>query len=82
MRRFIALVLFTSTFVLCSVASAYAEKLPPDTRIEFSVKAPAIMAEEVIFNRPETPNERLETFATVVDGVVILPEAHCNSPGF
>ncbi len=41
----------------------------------------AVVSSEVAFDRPETPSERLETFATVLDGAVILPEARCNSPG-
>lgn len=44
-------------------------------------QAPALLATEVIFDRPETTEARLETYATVIDGAVTLPEARCNSPG-
>lgn len=81
MRRFIALVLFTSTFVFCSVATAYAHKLPPEVRAEYVIKAPADVTYFVAFDRPATPFVKLEVAETVLEGSVLPPEAHCNSPG-
>ena len=81
MRRFIALVLFTSTFILCSVANAYAHKLPADVRVEYAIKAPADLVTFISYDRPETPATRIEVNDTVLDGAVTTPEANCNSPG-
>lgn len=82
-RKFIALVIFTGTIAVSSVASTQSEKFSRETRTELIqiAQAPALLAAEVTFDRPETTEARLETFATVLDGAVILPEVHCNSPG-
>lgn len=82
-RKFLALVLFTGTIAVSSVASTQSEKFTRETRMEQIqiAQAPALLATEVIFDRPETTEAKLETYATVIDGAVILPEAHCNSPG-
>lgn len=82
MRKFIALVLFTGTFILCGVASAYADQLPADVRVELAVKTPAVEAEYFTFMRPATPAVKMEERFTVMKGSVTAPEAHCNSPGF
>lgn len=82
-RKFIALVIFTGTFAVSNVAYAQCDKLNQEIRMEQIqiAQAPALLADEVTFDRPETTEARLETYATVIDGAVILPEAHCNSPG-
>lgn len=82
-RKYLALVFFTSTIAVSSVASTQSEKFTRETRMEQIqiAQAPALLATEVIFDRPETTEAKLETYATVIDGAVILPEAHCNSPG-
>ncbi len=85
-RTFYALAIFTSTIAVSSVASTYSGLGYFDTGIAQEISTQyttttAVVSSEVAFDRPETPSERLETFATVLDGAVILPEARCNSPG-
>lgn len=81
MRRFIAVLIFFNAFVLCNVATAYADQLPEEVRVDMAIKSPAELAPFVMVDRPVTDAVRIEDAELVLTGALIAPEQHCNSPG-